>query len=45
MDVIALLGESERFVHLNEAAVEILGYQPQKLLGRHYADLLYPVEP
>jgi diguanylate cyclase (GGDEF)-like protein/PAS domain S-box-containing protein len=40
LDIIALLDREGRFLRLNAASFPILGYQPEELLGRPYADLL-----
>lgn len=42
LDIIALLDASGRFLRINEAALDILGYRPSELLGRQYAELLHP---
>ena len=44
LDIIALLDDEGRLLRVNKAAAEILGYQPQELLGRQYAELLHPEE-
>jgi len=44
LDIIALLDRDGRFLRLNAASFPILGYQPEELLGRPYADLLDPDE-
>ena len=41
---IALLDSSGRFLRVNEAALEILGYGPAELLGKEYRELLHPDE-
>lgn len=43
-DIIALLDASGRFLRINDAAYEILGYRPAELLGRDYRELLHPEE-
>ncbi|MBK4735629.1 sensor domain-containing protein [Noviherbaspirillum pedocola] len=43
-DIIALLDKDGAFLRVNGAAADILGYAPQALIGRHYAELLPPDE-
>jgi diguanylate cyclase (GGDEF)-like protein/PAS domain S-box-containing protein len=42
LDLIALLDPAGRFLRVNEAAYDILGYRPAELLGRQYGELLHP---
>lgn len=44
LDIIALIDSSGRFLRINEAAFDILGYRPAELLGRQYGELLHPEE-
>jgi diguanylate cyclase (GGDEF)-like protein/PAS domain S-box-containing protein len=44
LDIMALLDQEGRFLQLNDAVVEILGFRPEELLGRHYAAFLHPDE-
>ncbi|WP_192804924.1 sensor domain-containing protein [Noviherbaspirillum aerium] len=44
LDIIALLDAEGRFVRINGALTDILGYQPEEWLGRPYADFLHPDE-
>jgi diguanylate cyclase (GGDEF)-like protein/PAS domain S-box-containing protein len=43
LDLIALFDPDGRFRRVNAAAIDILGYRPEELLGRQYAELLHPV--
>ncbi|MFC5513449.1 EAL domain-containing protein [Massilia jejuensis] len=40
LDLIALIDADGRFLRLNAATYEILGYRPEELVGRHYNELL-----
>jgi diguanylate cyclase (GGDEF)-like protein/PAS domain S-box-containing protein len=40
LDLIALIDASGRFLRLNAATFDILGYRPEELVGRRYAELL-----
>jgi diguanylate cyclase (GGDEF)-like protein/PAS domain S-box-containing protein len=40
LDLIALIDADGRFLRLNAATFDMLGYQPEELVGRRYADLL-----
>ncbi len=40
LDLIALLDADGRFMRLNAATFDILGYRPEELVGRHYNELL-----
>jgi PAS domain-containing protein len=40
LDLIALIDAEGRFLRLNAATVDILGYRPEELVGRHYDELL-----
>jgi PAS domain S-box-containing protein len=44
LDLIALLDPAGRFLRVNEAVYDILGYRPAELLGRRYCELLHPDE-
>lgn len=44
LDIIALLDAQGRFLRINGALTEILGYRPEEWLGRPYADFLHPDE-
>jgi diguanylate cyclase (GGDEF)-like protein/PAS domain S-box-containing protein len=44
LDLIALLDPQGRFLRINAAAFDILGYQADELLGKPYAELLHPDE-
>jgi PAS domain S-box-containing protein len=37
-------GQEGRFIYSNSAVKEILGYEPEEILGRYYFDLFTPVE-
>lgn len=39
-DLIYLLDNKERFVFVNEKSLELLGFTPQELIGRHFSMLL-----
>jgi diguanylate cyclase (GGDEF)-like protein/PAS domain S-box-containing protein len=40
LDLIALIDAGGRFLRLNAATFDILGYRPEELVGRRYAELL-----
>src|SRR3712207_5526417 len=40
LDLISLIDADGRFLRVNNAAVEILGYRPEELVGRNYSELL-----
>jgi len=40
LDLIALIDADGRFLRLNAATIDILGYHPEELVGRRYCDLL-----
>ncbi|MGX4642780.1 sensor domain-containing protein [Massilia sp. SYSU DXS3249] len=40
LDLIALIDAEGRFLRVNSAALEILGYRPEELVGRNYVELL-----
>lgn len=40
LDLIALIDADGRFLRLNAATFDILGYRPEELVGRRYAELL-----
>lgn len=40
LDMIALIDADGRFLRLNAATFDILGYRPEELVGRHYNELL-----
>lgn len=42
LDLIALLDPQGRFLRLNAAVFDILGYQADELLGKPYAELVHP---
>lgn len=42
LDLLALLGPDGRFLRVNAAARELLGYDPGALIGRHYSELVHP---
>jgi PAS domain S-box-containing protein len=41
-DIAYILDEEGRFVFLNVAAFELLGYTPEELIGQHYSLLIHP---
>jgi diguanylate cyclase (GGDEF)-like protein/PAS domain S-box-containing protein len=43
LDLIALLDPEGHFLRVNAAALDILGYRPEELLGRRYIELLHPL--
>jgi diguanylate cyclase (GGDEF)-like protein/PAS domain S-box-containing protein len=44
LDIIALLDDEGRFLRVSEAVHNILGYRPDEVLGRRYADFVHPEE-
>ncbi|SMP74659.1 bifunctional diguanylate cyclase/phosphodiesterase [Noviherbaspirillum suwonense] len=44
LDIIVLLDRDGRFLRVNEASLPVLGYLPEEMLGRRYADLLHADE-
>jgi diguanylate cyclase (GGDEF)-like protein/PAS domain S-box-containing protein len=42
VDINSLLDRAGRFLRLNAAVQDILGYGPEELLGTHYAELVHP---
>ena len=42
LDLLALLDHEGRFMRVNAAARELLGYAPEELVGRHYSALVHP---
>jgi len=44
VDIMAMLDPDGRFLRLNRATVEILGYTPEEMLGRPYSEFLLPDE-
>ena len=44
LDLIALIDADGRFLRLNAATFDILGYRPEELVGRRYCELVGPEE-
>lgn len=42
IDAVCMVDRDGRFVYVNVAITEILGYTPQELIGRHIADFMHP---
>lgn len=42
LDIMAMLDHDGHLLRLNAAVMDILGYAPEELLGKHYAELLVP---
>ncbi|HTX74440.1 MAG TPA: histidine kinase dimerization/phosphoacceptor domain -containing protein [Rectinemataceae bacterium] len=40
-DIVYILDSSGRFIYLNDA-VRSLGYEPARLIGRHFSDIIHP---
>lgn len=40
LDLIVLIDAEGRFLRVNSAVIEILGYRPEELVGRNYSELL-----
>lgn len=44
LDIMVMCNPEGRLLRVNAAVTEILGYQPEELIGRHYAELAVPEE-
>jgi diguanylate cyclase (GGDEF)-like protein/PAS domain S-box-containing protein len=44
LDLMAVLDRDGRYLRINAAAHDILGYHPDELVGRHFLDLMHPDE-
>ena len=44
LDIMAMLDQEGRFIRVNRAATDILGYAPEELLGRKYTEFLHPLQ-
>lgn len=44
LDIMAMLDTDGRFLRVNRAAIDILGYTPEEMVGRKYAEFLHPDE-
>jgi diguanylate cyclase (GGDEF)-like protein/PAS domain S-box-containing protein len=44
LDIMAMVDQDGRFVRINNAVKDILGYKPEELIGRPYADFLVQEE-
>jgi diguanylate cyclase (GGDEF)-like protein/PAS domain S-box-containing protein len=44
LDVLAVFNDEGRFLRVNEAAREIIGYEPEELLGRRHLEFIVPDE-
>lgn len=44
LDIMAMLDEEGRFLRVNRAATDILGYSSEELLGRKYTEFLHPLQ-
>ncbi|MEN3292017.1 MAG: hypothetical protein V7642_1270 [Burkholderiales bacterium] len=44
LDVLAVFDDEGRFLRVNEAAREIIGYEPEELLGRRHLEFIVPGE-
>ncbi|MEH6434503.1 bifunctional diguanylate cyclase/phosphodiesterase [Massilia sp. DD77] len=42
LDLLAMLDHEGRFLRVNAAARDLLGYAPEELIGRHYGELVRP---
>jgi diguanylate cyclase (GGDEF)-like protein/PAS domain S-box-containing protein len=42
LDIMVMLDHEGRYLQVNEAVNDILGYAPEELLGRHYTEFLVP---
>lgn len=41
LDIMAMLDPDGRFLRVNRAVADVLGYQPEEMIGRQYAEFLY----
>ena len=41
-DIIFVSDENRRFVRVSPSAADLLGYQPEEMIGRHTYDFIYP---
>ncbi|MDB5728167.1 MAG: domain S-box protein, partial [Noviherbaspirillum sp.] len=42
LDMLSVFDEQGRFVRMNEAVIDILGYEPHEMIGRPYVDFIHP---
>lgn len=42
LDIICIIDEEGRFVHINETCEKIWGYTPEELIGNKYIELVHP---
>lgn len=42
LELMVILDSEGRYIRVNQAAREILGYEPREMLGRHYTEFMLP---
>lgn len=42
LDIMAMLDPEGRFLRVNRAAIDVLGYTPEEMVGRKYTEFLHP---